>query len=44
MSTNCLRIFPKFMQIILSEVELACKSETDGYTYYMMSVRNTQIR
>ena len=32
------------MQIILSEVELACKSETDGYTYYMMSVRNTQIR
>ena len=30
-STLCLTDF------ILSEVELACKSETDGFTYYVMN-------
>ena len=26
---------------ILPEVELACKGETDGYTYYVTSVKHT---
>ena len=30
--------------VILSEAELACKGEADGFTYYVMSVQRTQIR
>ncbi len=35
------KYFFKFFISILSEVELACKSETDGHTYYGMSAKST---